>query len=66
MALLYQRHRLTFVVRVTSANTIINRINEFLVGFAQDTILRVYIALAIFCFLAGDLSAISIPLSYHL
>ena len=62
----YQHHHLTFAVRITSANTVIDRINEFLIGFAQDTVLRIYIALAIFCFLAGDLSAILVPLSYHL
>ena len=61
VAFIFQHHHLTFAVGITSANTIIKWINEFLIGFAQDTSLRVYIAFAIFCFLAGDLSAFLVP-----
>lgn len=45
----------------TSTDTIIDWVNKCLIRFAQDTGLRVYIAQAIFCFLAGDTSAILVP-----
>ena len=61
MASVYQHYHLIFSVEITSSNTVIDWINESLIRFAQDTSLRVYIALAIFCFLAGDLSALLIP-----
>ena len=57
----YQYNHRTFALVITSTNAIFDRINEFLIRFAQDAILRVYIAQTIFCFLAGDLSALLVP-----